>query len=379
MRHIAFRLDANEQVGVGHLMRCLTLAQWLLSQHKESVLHFITGPISRALSDKLTNLGAKHLILTNDPNPIRVNTPHGKWLNCNNDFEVDQILQYMERQNLSRFPWFVCDHYGLDATYLKKIADFSQQILVIDDIADRQLYCDLLVNPTYGFAESSYEGRLPDKTKKYIGAQYAFLRKEFSDRRHQAEATKGLRQDDVKVLIFLGGGDPKNVTKQVLQALTMTQSRSRLCLTVIVGTEYQFMEQLKDPIKMWPKITLLQNVDNMAELMLDHDFAIGASGSSAWERCCVGLPTIQIAFAQNQQEISRQLAQAGACLDGGSVIGEAQHNIDLAHVAYCVDRLANDLELRNQMRLTGFKICDGLGAQRILRAMKHIEDTQYYA
>lgn len=315
--HIAFRADASLQIGTGHVMRCLTLADalrergascsFVCRQHQGHLLALIAQRGHQALALPKLQEGA---------DSERSCTAHAHWLGT--DWATDaQDTQQALNVHMSGelVDWLVVDHYALDARWEEALRPNIKRIMVIDDLADRTHACDLLLDQNLGRKEADYGGLLKGKTTVLVGPQYALLRPEFAERRAQSLARRQSNPQLRRLFITMGGVDKDNATGQVLSALQSCNFPADLQVTVVMGPYAPWLTQVQAQAAQMPWPTeVLVSVDNMAQLMTESDLTIGAAGSTSWERCCLGLPTIQVALAQNQEAIAQALSHAGAAL-----------------------------------------------------------------
>jgi len=228
-------------------------------------------------------------------------------------------------------------------------------------LADRNHNCDLLLDQTLGRTFTDYEPFVPDTSSMMLGAQYALLRPEFAEWRERSLKRRESTQAIKNILIALGGVDPENYTGQILTALANTQLNNDTELTVVMGPTAPNLARVKQQAEIMPiETTVKFNVTNMAELMVKADLAIGASGASTWERCCLGLPTIQFVIAENQRQIAQALAKD-----------------NFVRVIDNVGKLAGQIEMANEwmgdMSIQTAKVCDGLGSQRVVNQLLMID------
>ena len=300
---VAIRVDSSEQIGSGHLMRCLTLAERLRKDGAE--VHFI----SRDLAGSLYRLVAEHgftLHLLPQYETDENLTGYAAWLT------VSQVVDAEETTAILRqlFPvgQLVVDSYALDFTWEQRIRPLVQEILVIDDLANRRHDCDTLLDQNfYRSMEKRYDKLVPEKCKLLLGPRHALLREEFY------EARKKLRPRDGRlrrILVFYGGSDPTYETEKAIHALLQMRLTS-VDVDVVVGGSNARHVQIEELCAEHGFLHYHCQVPNMAELMACADLALGAGGTTTWERCFLELPAIVTAIAENQFEICCDCAEAG--------------------------------------------------------------------
>jgi len=309
--HIAFRTDASLQIGTGHIMRCLTLADamrkhgahcsFISREHKGNMIDWVSQRDHSAL----------RLPLESDRNAANATPEHASWLGTNWATDAQQTQQLLEGKTID---WLVVDHYGLDYRWELALRPYCKRLMVIDDLADRPHHCDLLLDQNLGRNAVDYCGLLEPQTQTLIGPTYALLRPEFSQLRAYSLARRAQPQLQ-RILVFMGGVDKDNATGQVLTALQNTQLPRDMHITVVMGRHAPWMQQVQSQAAQIPVPTqVLVGVNNMSQLMADSDFAIGAAGSTSWERCCLGLPTALMVLAPNQQAGAEALFKSGAAI-----------------------------------------------------------------
>jgi len=311
---IAFRADASVQIGTGHVMRCLTLAEELRRQGHEC--DFICRAHEGHLGQLITQKGfALHLLAkTASEEKTREDKPalaHAGWLGTSWQNDAKETHKMLFKQQPD---WLVVDHYALDAGWEQEVANAVGQIMVIDDLADREHECAVLLDQNLGRQPSDYDSLVPNHCERLTGPKYALLRPEFADLR---PASLARRQDPKleRILISLGGVDRTNVTGHVLEALAGSELHSDVELDIIMGGAAPYLDDVKRQAAELPfRATVSVNVQNMAERMCRADLAIGAAGGTAWERCSLGLPSIVLVLAENQRMGAEALVYSAAAL-----------------------------------------------------------------
>ncbi len=307
--HIAFRTDASLQIGTGHVMRCLTLADALRERGAQST--FICRPHAGHLLGLIQQRGhtAKALAPADDTFNAPADPCHAKWLGTDWASDAEQTKQALSGQVVD---WLVVDHYALDCRWEQTLRPHTRRILTIDDLADRPHDCDLLLDQNLGRQAKDYGGLLSRHTQTLIGPEYALLRPEFAQWREHKLRRRAHPQLK-NLLITMGGVDQANATGQVLDALTHCELPADLHITVVMGPTAPWLAQVQALAAAMPRPTqVLAGVSNMAQLMAESDLCIGAAGSTNWERCCLGLPCLLLVLADNQQTSADALAEANA-------------------------------------------------------------------
>ena len=311
---VVIRTDASLQIGTGHVMRCLTLANAL--NEKGATIEFICRELPGNLIVYIENKGftvhSLQGLTTSKPGVFRSqnNLSHSHWLGVSQEQDVKECEAVLESINPD---WLIVDHYAIDCWWQNQLKGHYKKLMVIDDLADRRHECDLLLDQTFGRKEEEYRSLVPQDCHLLIGSQYALLRPEFSQWREFSLRRRATNPELKKILITMGGVDLDNVTGQVLEVLKICELTKNLTITVVMGATALNLDKVKQTAGTMPyKTEVKENVTNMAELMAHADVAIGAAGATTWERCCLGLPSIQTVVADNQMAIASILSSINA-------------------------------------------------------------------
>jgi UDP-2,4-diacetamido-2,4,6-trideoxy-beta-L-altropyranose hydrolase len=346
-------------------MRCLTLADEL--RHQGHQCRFISRDHQGHLGGFITRKGfALDLLSIPDvPDVPDVDcrdggeTAHAHWLGVNWQIDAEQTLAALESIEVY---WLVVDHYALDARWEKRLAVVVKRILVIDDLADRSHECDLLLDQNLGRQEADYDQRVPADCERLIGPRYALLRPEFAKRR-EASLQRLVKPKLKRILISLGGVDANNTSGKVLSALSDSTLPIITELDIIMGATSPHLEEVRKQAAQLPfQATVNVNVNDMAERMCRADISIGAAGSTSWERCCLGLPSIMVILAENQRAIGNALEQNGCA----HLIVENRIADDLGPLLSSLMKSGAELE---KLANNAMRVCDGEGCSRLVSEM----------
>ena len=290
--NICIRVDASEEIGSGHVSRCLTLADML---HKHNVQIFFACRKEKG-----------HLIQLIEEKGYTV-------------FELISSLPFDEECDAKclvetigvkqiRLDWVIVDHYQLTETWESQIRELlNARIFVIDDLANRKHDCDLLLDQNfYPMFESRYKGLVPERCMQLLGPEFLLLREEF----YEALGMEKDTSENQRVLVFFGGSDPTGETVKALRAFQEIQNE-RLSLDVVVGLsnpQRMKIEQLCDETG----ARYHCQINYLAALMRQADWSLGAGGGTMWERCFLGLPSIVTIVADNQRLSTEAAADVGA-------------------------------------------------------------------
>jgi UDP-2,4-diacetamido-2,4,6-trideoxy-beta-L-altropyranose hydrolase len=353
---VAVRVDASSAIGIGHFMRCLTLADALAERNAH--VHFVSRHLSAPLRGMLQDRGFELTITTGtDAIAPDDDLAHAEWLGTSQRADAIETRAALSGE---AWDWLVIDHYAIDARWETALRAVARKVLVIDDVADRRHDCDVLLDQNYYLDQDTrYDGKLPPGATSLLGPTYALLRREFRRRRVALQRLAGSCE---RLLICFGGIDAHDYTGQALQAIDRA-ALPGVVVSVVIGSSHPNRDAIIAGCAARGFACHVQT-DRMPELMAEADLAFGAGGSTSWERCCLSLPTICVATAHNQVAIARGLERAGAVVlagDGEHVTANILHDA-LVAVARSPERL------RAMSEASG-RLVDGLGTDRVCERM----------
>ena len=348
-KRIAFRTDASSEIGTGHFMRCLTLAEEL--KKKGAEICFVSRGMPEYLARMLKESGIDLHALPDVDAEDSDELPHSKWLKASQHQDAVQTIEALGAANLD---WLVVDHYALDQRWETPLRDLAKKIMVIDDLADRQHDCDVLLDQNfYQDMYLRYVDQVPQNCQLLLGPTYALLREEFREMRKYVKPRKG----EIKnVLIFFGGFDAENLTSVALEALVDLDLD--LTVDIVIGPQHPYLKNIKEMCAKHQFNCHIQT-KKMAFLMAKADLSIGAGGSSTWERCCMGLPSLVIAVAKNQLKAAKDISKAGLSLYLGD-----QSEINKDNISKAIKNKISKEKLVSFSNL-GFNLVDCHGAIKV--------------
>lgn len=350
---VVFRCDASPAIGAGHVMRCLTLADALARNGRRCV--FLCRALPGRLGAMIAERGHELRLLPGDGDAA---------------FDADADARLCSDVMCGiEAAWLVVDHYGIDARWEPAVRRSGCRVMAIDDLADRAHDCDLLLDQNLGRRAADYDALVPKACRRLVGPSFALLRPQFSARR--AESLAGREGRPMRrLLIAMGGADGVNASEAVLDALAGLPLPSGIRATLVLGSGAPWLEQVRArAAKMpWP-VAVETDVDDMAELMADADLCIGAAGGGAWERCCMGLPTLLLVLADNQAASASALATEGAAM----LLGDFRQEGWRKELVAVLHRLSTDTDCRRAMVDAASRVTDGRGVARVARAMLSAE------
>lgn len=330
-----FRVDASASVGLGHLTRCLALADAL--QARDWDCRFATTSETVAFVHERVFSAYSIIVVPGRAAGIR-------------------LLQSALPKGCDLL---VVDSYETDVAFEQEARGWASTVLAIDDLPNRQHECDFLLDQTIGRVGGEYAGKIPEACVTLLGPQFTLVRQQFADCRPRSLARE--RATCRRVLVSFGGTNQEELTTQVLTSLSQLARQ----LSVDVVLSRPAAPDTTAAVAQYPGAVLWINPDNMAALMTEADLAIGAAGVTSWERCCLGLPAVIVVLAENQRAIADGLAQRGAA----RVIARTDINRDVLLNAI------ETIDLRTMSKAAA-EVCDGVGAARVASAVSRTAHAQ---
>jgi UDP-2,4-diacetamido-2,4,6-trideoxy-beta-L-altropyranose hydrolase len=353
---IVFRVDSSIDIGIGHVMRCRTLAKALIAQG--AIVQFVCRAHAGNCIETLRTDG---FTVTALAAPTRNTKPaewedYAVWLGTSQAHDAEETIAALD----GPIDWMVVDHYGIDASWERGLRDYVDRIMVIDDLANRQHDCDLLLDQNYVHGmETRYRDKVPPVSRRLFGPTYALLRPEYAKQRR----TRQQRDGEIRrVFVFFGGSDPENLTGHVLEALS-DPALADIAVDAVVGPNNPHRETLAKQAEARTGITLHSPRPHLADLMAAADLAIGAGGSTTWERCCLGLPSLVVCTGDNQRPACEALASDGVVV----YAGDYEQAVECLHAHLA--ELASEPERLQRIATAGRELVDGRGAERVAGAV----------
>ena len=341
---LLIRCDANTDIGAGHFVRELALAEAAID---------CGIPVAMVMHQPAQNF--RDLAAASDVELVALeSTPNS----ASDAGELRHLALQREATAV------VIDGYQFTTDYYQVLGDEEYTLAAVDDIAHQHFPVDILVNVNPHAAELNYD--VPDDTEMLLGVDYALLRRQFRRARAELDAQGGpeIPEQISRVLITMGGGDPTNETAKALKALQRAEFTAQV--DVVIGPanpHRRELEGLADRIN--AEIRFDTNVSNMAQLMSGQHLAICAAGGTSWELACLGIPMMQIVIADNQREIVRWLRDRSMSIQLGWY-----EDVTSDSASTAIRRLNTKESKRQEMVDQSMDIIDGQGAERVVNYLK---------
>lgn len=350
---VGVRVDASLDAGSGHVMRCLVLATELRNRGHEVI--FGCTPL---------NGDMRHFIRQHDFEVIRLAKPKSSGKIC----ESLPYLRWLgksiaeDAQNFADlFPsidLLITDHYAIGAEWQRYVARLLNcRILALDDLG-RTHYADIVLDQTLGRSRNDYAD---SRARVLVGSQYALIGRNFLARREAALAR--VRSPGVlKILVSLGSVDHENATLKILKAMENVEN---IEITVLLPEKAPHYEAVKAWCAKKTNLSHFDFVFDMASLMMSHDVAMGAPGSTSWERACVGLPSIVVPLVENQRLVCTNLSQNHLAL-----------KVEIGEIgALLVEMYEHLLSDWDEFKRANLVTCDARGPLRVVHEIEELMST----
>jgi UDP-2,4-diacetamido-2,4,6-trideoxy-beta-L-altropyranose hydrolase len=350
---VAIRVDASAAMGLGHLTRCLSLARALCAVGANVLI--VARDLGIDIHYLLRNADVEYVMLAGPKSDQYVGdrVPHAEWAGVDWQTDATDTVHSLRNWNPD---WVVVDHYAFDARWHGTVAhDLNVRIACIDDLADRDLAIDLLVDHNFHHRHADKYGERLIKPAAIVGGpRYALL-----DPAYRKPSKFSVKERITSIGIFMGGVDAANLSGFMV-AVCRESLRFDGDIEIVISRAYPHAAALSAMAKRWPNTRVLTDLPNLADFFARHDLQIGAGGGATWERCCMGAPTLLAIAATNQLAVLPAIAELG-------VAEVLLPNIlnDPAAVAARINELSQNAAKRREMSERAQALVDGKGALRV--------------
>jgi len=327
--NILFRVEATKEFGLGHLTRCLALADKFVELNDDVDITFITS--SNSVSEIANRIGFKVIHL-----PLYDNV-------------AGELNYYKSKLNKAIF---VTDIPNIHESYLKALKKNNCLVVSLDDESDTVFHSDILIKPNINPNVSHFYS---SDTQYYEGAKYVILKKEFEK---YAEKMKIRNEYPKSLFLCFGGSDNNNITRKIVNVVKKTNLNS----TVVIGSLYPYKDELLKSIEGYDNVDIKRDVNNIDEFIYNADLAIISGGTLLYETAAVGTPSIIICQNQDQNDESELFAKNKAAINLGlfnRICEDVIRNTILG--------LMSDCNTRTLLIKNAKKFIDIKGADRIVK------------
>ncbi|ALS26100.1 UDP-2,4-diacetamido-2,4,6-trideoxy-beta-L-altropyranose hydrolase [Paenibacillus sp. 32O-W] len=339
---IGVRADASHLIGSGHFMRCLTLAAELLKRGNRVVW------FAYEINEYQTMLLKRYGISL-----VKLEAPG-----------ATACIQALASLDV-KLDWFIIDHYGWSWLEEQAVSRYVKFIMVIDDLANRKHYCDLLLDQNeLDNKDERYKEWISSNTRRLLGSKYALLRYEFYQ--HRSVRTYKFKEP-YTLLISYGGTDPTNETLKALDALESLGSGVKIRADVVIGRNHRYRAQIEKRCRQRDNLALHVQSENMAALMSRSFAALCAGGTTTWERYCLGLPALVTVVADNQLEIAEMGSRAGI-----DILLGFSNEVDAGRIQQHLELILTEPQQLQKSRYIAQNMVDGKGTSRVVDVLEQM-------
>jgi UDP-2,4-diacetamido-2,4,6-trideoxy-beta-L-altropyranose hydrolase len=354
-----FRTDASVNIGAGHVMRCMTLAETLREADIEA--EFICRAYSGNLNDILLSKGFKvrelpdleeqeSIQLSNTDQPTRYREPPG----VPQEQDAAETIRALGGRHAD---CLIVDHYQLDEVWESCLQRHTHKMMVITDLIDHRHECDILLNQNYFLDNGAcFSGLVPPGSTQLVGPKYALLRREFSEARNEIKPQTGRVR---RVFVSFGGADVNNLTERALDALSSPELE-HLEVDIVIGAQNPHHHQIKRRTRSRKHTSLYVQPENIAQIMARADLGLGAGGTTTWERLSLGLPSLVVTTAENQRSFTEDLDQSGFL----TWLGDSS-NVGIKELKNALVKVLKNTSANRLQSERCAKLVDGRGSSRV--------------
>lgn len=354
-----FRVDSSSKIASGHVSRCVTLASYL--RENGHCCFFICRDLAGNFTHLIRDNKFDILMLSKPKDAISddCDRHHSRWLEVTWLRDAEETGQVLVENGIEP-DWIIVDHYALDRLWHEHMRSFTKKIMVIDDLADREYDCDVLLDQSLLPQMSSrYETKVDENCLCLLGPRYALLSPEFSERKN----TIKINDKNIKnVLLSFGGIDHASLTYMATKAF-LAAKREDVVLKIVLPSECSKKNKILELSTIHQNIIVHNPLPSLAGLMAEADFSIGACGLTCWERLCMGIPSLVCTLAENQIPTAFELQKRGLIEYCGHFDSVDQSVLE-KRIGY---------HLNNRLKSSWIKNCfettDGLGLNKLLSVL----------
>ncbi|MBL77291.1 MAG: UDP-2,4-diacetamido-2,4,6-trideoxy-beta-L-altropyranose hydrolase [Chloroflexi bacterium] len=344
---IFIRVESGEDVGYGHIIRCMALANYLKIHFK---IIFITSNSTGNLNSLIKKNNFRRISLMR-----LIPLSHSNIIN-----DAQQTIKIIKKFGNEKSLLLV-DSYNLPIRWESLVKPYVRKLIVIDDLISRKHNCDLIIDQNlHTDMKKLYQNLIPNSCVKLFGPDYAILRKQFFiQRKHMKVRSLPIQ----KILISFGGSDKKDYTLSILNLIECLEKIKKIY--VVVGSASSNKDKIRYFCKNHSQFEYIEQTENMAKLMRNADLAIGSGGTTTWERCCLGLPSIIFVTSIDQKDIANAVSRYNCGINLGKL--NKSSKLVLSKILSSFNKKEFEIMSKNCMNLV-----DGKGAIRITNVIRKL-------
>lgn len=309
--NILFRVDASNIIGTGHVYRCLNFAQLYSKKH---TIYFVSKKHLFNLNEKIKEKYTCFELEIENLDNINLNI--NSWLGESENNDVKKTISVIKTNKL-HIDWLIIDHYAINETWENEIKKYVKNICVIDDFTNRKHNCNILINQQIKEKEIvKYKNNINSDCKICVGNDYLLLNHQY----YQLNINKNIEKLK-RINIFMGGSDTYNITEDIIDICHdyIKKNNLNIIFDVIVGKSNKNAEKIKNKIKYLNNFHYYYDLKFIGDLLLEADLAIGAPGTSSYERCITQTPSLMICIADNQKTVIQKFIDSNTSIYCGNI------------------------------------------------------------
>lgn len=336
---LVFRTDGSNDIGNGHLTRCINIANYFKLKNIPSI--FLCQNLKGLDIDLLKKSKHRYKLLA---------------VTCDLKVDAENTKDYLAKNGI--FPYaLIIDNYKINFEWENILKNSTEKIILIDDLGNQIHSCNILINQVYKFRKSIYKNKVPKDCKLFIGSKYIILKPEFQKIRKVNLQKK--TDDEIKnIHIFFSSSDELGLT--IKYSKLLIQNFPNINLHIAVAKNFKHTSSLKELEEKTKRIFWVKNHKNIELQISKCDLAIGTPGMSTWERACLGIPSIQIGTTEYHEDIMSKLDYYGIC----KWLGHTKNLNDEKFIEICNDFFTDPQALK-KMKDICLRTVDGKGLERI--------------
>lgn len=337
---VFFRVDANQHIATGHLMRCISIAQCFL-KHGETVEFLIADNHPIILLEKH---GIEYIVL------------HSRWDDVDN--EIDDVTKIIQQFN---DPLLIIDTYSVNRKYTEKLIPYCKCCY----LGSKSEYLGnlyALINYSVSIDYAFYHATYTDETKLLLGPTYMPLRDEFIQKLPQTK-----NENQCKVLLTTGGSNPNHYIEKILRSIMLSPIFPKINIALVIGGMFESKETIRHEFESYPNIIVYENVASMAEIMYQCDFAVTANGSTVYELAACHIPTITFAMAKDQVNAAEKMNSLKAAKYCGVIFEDEDKCIK--NIVSNMSLFLENPSIRKTFAENASEVVDGHGCEHIYYAL----------
>ncbi|MBK16592.1 MAG: UDP-2,4-diacetamido-2,4,6-trideoxy-beta-L-altropyranose hydrolase [Prochlorococcus sp. SP3034] len=337
---VVFRVDSSNEIGGGHLTRCINIANQLKKKNINSF--FILRDLQGADVNSIEYYDHRYKLIKNSIDYID---------------DAKQTIEIIKEESI-KADSIIVDNYEIDNKWENLLKTKTKKLIVIDDLANKNHNCHILVNQVYDSKPNLYDGLINNSCQLFLGSKYIFLRPEFNILRKKSNKICDFSKI-TDIHIFFSSNDKQGLT--IKYSVLLLKNFPELKLHISVGNYFVHLKELKDLALKYKNISWIQNNLNIEEQMAKCQIAIGTPGMTTWERACLGIPSIQLGTKDFQDNVLRKLSSNGIC----KWLGNEKYISEEFFIKTCKEFFRNKQRLK-EMREICLKAIDGKGLERVI-------------